>query len=349
MKHVRILLTIFLIFSIFSCSDDNNPLDPNERELPPLEDEIPYDFLGSGKILFERIGPYPGEYQGFYVIDIDNQQSWGINTGLSANPCLSNDGTKIAYTHYAGSETLYDVHIMDINGSNQKRISDFPGQDRCPVFNDEGSLIVSWGEGFPTSIYTLNPNVLNVTTIRAFTYNEGLQNRPPTGRMTVSKNLIVYAANDWNQNDITIGLCQMKIDGSNFEILMSSNGLNMVESPRFSPDGNYIAYISVGLDPNTFGWDTITTVETMQIRLLNMTDKSSTLIYETDIVENRWSDPGVTISVFLCWSPDGTKILFSKPVAELISYLYCINKDGSQLTQVTSLEGVTDRHISWSK
>ena len=39
--------------------------------------------------------------------------------------------------------------------------------------------------------------------------------------------------------------------------------------------------------------------------------------------------------VSLCWSPDGTKILFTVPIEEYGCHLFLINADGSGLTQVT--------------
>jgi len=53
--------------------------------------------------------------------------------------------------------------------------------------------------------------------------------------------------------------------------------------------------------------------------------------------------------ITLCWSPDGSKIAFTKPDGDLIAHIYMINSDGTGFTQVTSAEGVGDINLSWSR
>lgn len=343
MKAMKMLIIIFISLLTISCTDDENPLNPSEIELPPLEDEIPYDFLGSGKILFERTGPYPGEYSGFYVIDINQRKSWSLNINYSRNPCFSNDGNKISFVHDSGSKTGYNIHTMDLFGNGIEQLTDILGLVHYPMWNSSDNLLIFWGGGVNNEfdrIFTVTPDGSNLKEIKSFYYNSSIQSFAPSGRMTISNdNKIVYAVN----NGPISGLCMINLDGSNFKVLVNAPEGENLESPRLSPDDQSIAYLSITRDNN---WE----YESMSIRILNITTNNTEEIYKSDIGYKEWSDgSAVSSSIWICWSPDGTKLLFTKPVADFTSYIYLINIDGSQLTQVTTLEGVTDRQISWSK
>ncbi len=105
---------LILFASTVTGCTDSSPLGPADTRppLPPLSDAIPYAALGSGKIAFSRVGPYPGEYAGSYVVDIDNRRSEAFNpvdvqpvTGVwelgrfivFMGPSLSPNGTQIAF------------------------------------------------------------------------------------------------------------------------------------------------------------------------------------------------------------------------------------------------------------
>lgn len=60
-------------------------------------------------------------------------------------------------------------------------------------------------------------------------------------------------------------------------------------------------------------------------------------------VQSKWNN------VYLTWSPDGSKLLFNLPEDDFTAHLYFIHADGSNLTQVTFAEGVSDRFVSWGR
>jgi len=66
-----------------------------------------------------------------------------LNSGVSSggNPSWSPDGEKIVFiTHYDG-EKYNDVFIINVDGSNLKRLTNDPWQDKNPVFSPEGQQI----------------------------------------------------------------------------------------------------------------------------------------------------------------------------------------------------------------
>ncbi len=68
-----------------------------DRIIPAdLPDEIPYETLGSGKLVFNRMG-YPDN---FYLIDIDNEDVSKLLIDPVAGCVISPDGEMITYSEY---------------------------------------------------------------------------------------------------------------------------------------------------------------------------------------------------------------------------------------------------------
>lgn len=135
-----LLIIVSCLFFTLSCkeTDDNDPVIPT---FPPLSDVIPYDKLGQGKLVFQRIGPMDNAYSGIYVLDIQQQMSWGISDGDLDGPAVSPDGQKIAFTTYTSDETAYDVYVMGIDGAYRERVSNIRGQEHIPCWTPDGSQI----------------------------------------------------------------------------------------------------------------------------------------------------------------------------------------------------------------
>lgn len=320
---------------------------PEPPPLPTLTDPIPYEKMGQGKVVFERIGPYPGDYQGLYVIDINEQSSWGIDIGLEVSPVASPDGKKIASSKYAGYETAYDVHAMNIDGTNQQNISYIPGQDGIPSWMSDSKQIlfyVYWYPSFPNvPLYKQSPvaNPPDRVLIRNF---ESLDN--VKGPFSVSpQGKLAFLANPGGP--IRTGrprICTMDIDGSDFVPVTSQPEVDkFLESPACSPDGQKIAYLSVVRDSTQL-------YHSIEIMLIDMDGSNQTSLAILEAYGTHdWSMPGsYGNAIFICWSPDGSKLLFNKAEGDFASHIYVINADGSGLTQITSAEGVTDICVSWS-
>ncbi|RMH83544.1 MAG: hypothetical protein D6681_16890, partial [Calditrichaeota bacterium] len=126
-------------------------MGPEEPQLPALTDPIPYELLGSGTIVFHRTGPYPGKYAGCYVIDVDNRKTRGFDFGLAVGFCVSPDGNKIAFTKYSSYVSVYDVYVINTDGSQLTRLDNFQGQDRFPSWSPDGDRLFFWVDGYPAT------------------------------------------------------------------------------------------------------------------------------------------------------------------------------------------------------
>lgn len=343
-KNIHFIALFFigwLILTNIACNKET-PVEPNipSLPLPPLTDTIPYDVLGQGKVVFERIGPFSGRYKGLYVIDIDEQSSWGIDIGLEVSPVVSPDGKKIATSKYSyssewSSSTWYDIHVMNIDGTNQQNISYIVGQDRTPSWTHDSKQILFHVEAHPDSpkvpLYKQSPvaNPPDRILIKNF---DGLGR--VEGPFSVSPNgkLVFIKGSD---------ICTMGMDGNNLEVLVPHPDDSSLESPACSPDGQKVAFLSVVRD------STYRSIEIMLIDIDGGNPNSLTILEAYG--GSEWSVLGLYRNVvYICWSPDGSKLLFNKPDGDFVSHLYVINADGSGLIQITSAEGVTDRCVSWS-
>jgi len=152
-KGMAKILPLFLTLLVFIACNKKEVMEPQKIEFRAFTDPIPYDVLGSGTIVFERIGPYPGEYEGCYIIDIDNQKTWAFDFGLATGYYVSPDGEKIAFTMHSG-KNAYDVYMINIDGTNLIRLDAIKGQDRYPCRVPDGTNVLFWVEGVnPTTLY----------------------------------------------------------------------------------------------------------------------------------------------------------------------------------------------------
>lgn len=329
-RFIELLAIGWLTLTSIAC-DKGTPLEPTSPNHlhPPLTDTIPYELLGQGKLVFQRLRQENTLLNGVYVIDIDEQRSWGIGGGIFDGPAVSPNGQKIAYSRYETSGTIYDVHVMNIDATNNQNISFIEGQDRSPSWTHDSNQILFFVEGLPVDpnqpLYRQSPmpNPPDRVLIKNFSWEENVW-----GPFSVSPNSkLTFSESN--------GICTMDMDGSNLVHVTSQSG----HSPVWSPDGEKIAYLSVFVD-------SVHIYRSLEIIVMdaNGNNPFSLAIFET----NGWSSWSGRNDISLCWSPDGSMIAFNMKEGYLSSHIYIINSDGSGLTQVTFAEGVTDRSLSWS-
>jgi Tol biopolymer transport system component len=355
MKNILLFLIAFLSVAMIGCKKENANDDSNEKstlritKLLPLSDNIPYQELGSGKIVFERTYEQGGS--SFYVINIDNKTSSGFQTeNEMTQPCISPDGTKIACSmHNSGDAgSVWNIYIMNTDGSECFPAYNSDKTARFPTWNSDGSKIIFYTSGADGKLYSQSPveNATDREELAKFSYSDdpdwlikpvGGFTVSPTGKLvavSTSQNLdglieIDPAAGKEGVNLILSPYTDLAFAGPGFQ----------VQSPIFSPDGSKIAFLSIytpqGSNYLSFSYHAVKPDGSNLLTLGGMGG------YKPNVDQPRYAS--------ICWSPDGSKVLVAIPDGEKTCHLWVVTPDGNGPVQVTNQLGIFDSNISWSR
>jgi hypothetical protein len=354
---MKTFLFHFLIFiSVFTIGCNKDPDDIPEdndpfrvHELIPLPDNIPYDQLGSGKILFERT--YGSSESDFYVIDIDNRKSTGFKLeSRITQPAISPSGTKIACSLLNSSEpgAAWNIHIMNIDGSDCFPAYKSDRDASFPAWSSDGSKII-YSEGNPGGgVFMQSPveNSSDRVELIKFQYDDapGWEIKP-SGGFSLSQSGMLAGVSTSELLDGLIGI-EPYTGKAGVSLLLSPSELDFqllkhtIESPVFSPDGSKIAFIA--------GY--VTSPNGLNLSIYMIDADGTNLVPAGGGGGSKMPEfyhPGL---LSLCWSPDGRKILFTFPAFEDDGlHLFVTNIDGSGFSQVTTQTGAYDTKVSWCR
>ena len=246
------------------------------------------------------------------IFNQDNISIWVINidgTGLQKlasdskiwqNP-FSPDGSLIVYT----SDSPYEIFTMDVNGSNQSRLSYTSSSEYYPVFSPDQSLIAYI---FSSDIWTMEINGNNKTERSSFYGSRSDISFLPDG----SKLIYVYREYSFDEYEIY----SINVDTWGNAIKLSTTG-GPDYDPIISPDGSKIVFYSYAdLDYEIYIMDADGSNNT------NITNIVGTDAYPT-------------------FSPDGSKILFES-IRDGNTEVYIMNIDGSNQTNLTNTSNAAD-------
>jgi Tol biopolymer transport system component len=317
--------------------------------LPSLRDPIPYQSLGEGKIVFERINDADGE-SGFYVIDIDRKKADGFRlNSLTRWPAISPDGTKIAcslLTPYWKS--TWNIYIMSINGSNCYPVFLTDEWETCPSWTPDGSRILCYSPPVgPLFIQSAIENAKDRVEMTKCQYDDDPGYMiSPDGAFSISPDGNIVCTSRGSQTSGILNIIPF-IGKEGVKVLVplplpDDQSETRFESPSFSPDGLKIAFAAIITETSGN--------RTVSINCINIDGSDLTELIGVKIYFPKISWRGYNREVSLCWSPDGKKILFTALTDPDSGYhLFVINADGSGYTQVTDNINAYDFDVSWSK
>src|SRR6185295_8987548 len=216
----------------------------------------------------------------------------------------------------------HDIFTMDLDGSNQTRLTTSLAYDDQPKWSPDSSKIAFMsGRDGNLEIYTMNAD--------------------GSGQTRITNNVAADGFPAWSPNGTRIAFVRGNlINPSTFEIyVMDANGSNQIRLttdsvidgvPSWSPDGTKIVFMSGGssvFDPNAF-----------EIYRIDADGNNRTRLTNNTVVDGQPS-----------YSPDGTKIVFGSGNALSPNgiEIYVMNADGTNRIQLTN-NAVTDGFPAWS-
>lgn len=245
----------------------------------------------------------------------------------------------------------YDIYIMDVEGSNQERLTTSSGEEGAPACSPDGRRIAYHSGG---SILTINDDG---------THNIALLSMREAYEPAWSPDGTKIAFQSWEHQPSEIYV--IDIDGGNLTRLTDNSAYD--DYPAWSPDGTKIAFVS-GRDGNEEIYvmnadgsnqrrltenpapDTFPAWSPDGKEILFQSDRNlgrAIYIMNADGSNVRQLTPKTPSSNSPSWSLDGTQIVFhSYRDNENKAEIYIMDRDGSNVTRLTR-NGANDWNPCW--
>ena len=267
-----------------------------------------------------------------------------ISSMTLTQPNVTLSQTKIAFN--SSRDGNYEIYIMNGDGTNQTRLTNNPAGDFQPSISPDGTKIAfSSDRDGNTEIYTMNADGTNQTRLTNNTTGDGSPTWSPDGAKIAFE----------SKRDGKYQIYTMNADGTS-QTRLTSNSAND-NSPAWSPDGTKIAFCS-----DRDGNNEIYVMNADGTSQTRLTNNSATDINpawspnssKISFLSTRDGSPQVYVMIadgtgqtrltdtasfnyYSSWSPDGTKLVFqSKRAGGILSQLFTMNSNGSNVTQLTS-------------
>ena len=244
---------------------------------------------------------YDGDNREIFLTDATGEVKIKLTNfeGADGYPDWSPDGKRLAfYAKYDDGKT-WSMHTMNSDGSNRKRLTHAKHKwDSSPTWSPNGKKIAFAREyedsdgNWQEEVWIMNADGSEQTQLKA------IKGRAPC--FMKDGRLLFHSQEEFNQ------ICIANSDGSN--IIKLTNNTAKDWSPKISPDGKQIAFIS-NRDGN------------QEVYIMNI-DGSD----QKRLTHNTFTDWDA------CWSADGSQLIFASDTGDYLD-LYMINKDGSGLKE----------------
>jgi len=218
-------------------------------------------------------------------------------------PAMSPDGKRIAFYGKYDKRKTWSIHVGNIDGTHMQRLTKVKNVwDSAPAWSADGNTII-----FSREYKGKNGQWQEEVWLMKADGTEQRQIKAIKGRAAkIMPDGRVLFQSKAGPSQISIA----NIDGSNV-ITLTNDGTNNM-SPKLSPNGKHIAYLS-NKDGN------------QEVYIMNIDGTNQKRLTVNSIKE--WSP---------AWSPDGTKVFFASQSTHGFYDIYKVNTDGSEMEKVIS-------------
>ena len=274
-----------------------------------------------------------------YVMGVDggHLQNLSNNPSSDTTPSGSPDGERIAFmstrdghVHPIGGYPIYDIYVMDADGSNQQNLTSNPHYDTSPAWSPDGQRIA-----FASNMFALDGEkarlVFDICVMNADGGDpQRLTNNPHDDRdpsWSPDGQRIVFSARREghvvHNLDITYEIYVMDADGQNKQRLTDNR--NNDWEPSWSPDGQRIAFAS----------DRKGDISNFDIYVMDADGGN-----QQKLTTHRAWDGSPS------WSPDGQRIVF-RSKRDGNWEIYVMDADGGNLLNLTNNNRHFDASPAW--
>ena len=366
MRNLVAVAIVAVVLSNVSCNELLPPPHPpenpfNDGNLPSLE-TLPFGELGRGKIVFERVAGNALSFGGIYVIDAAARRSYllfNYRTLPAGQPAFAPNGAMVAFSAFSAFTTEppccgSQLHVLAADGSDVREIGAYGKSYGLSWTPDGSQIMVTASDSLGTSIYrqdtsrTTSPKLVyrfETTPDSTWTLYPPVS-VSPSGRLliaamrrSVSPRLITWK-----------GILAMNADGSDVTRFYTlPDSFSRAVAATWSPDGHRIAFIAGIVDSSATHRQWTTTVQVINEDGTNRRQVSAVPTFGLN-ADGYVSTFGEPVPLSLCWTSDGSHIVFSAPVEAENWHLFVTSADGSSkfVEPVTSAPGWQDTSVSCS-
>jgi len=249
-----------------------------------------------------------------WTINVSNGDRQLITDGDALQPNWSPHGQRIAYWSRPQGGGQGDVWTMLADGSNAVRVTSEAAMDWNPVWSPDGKYLYFCSDRSGNMGLWRVPVEENTGKLsgeaEAVTSGGGASSQHISFAQDGRRIAYVTQEEIKNLRKVTFDPSTEKIVGEPVPI---TRGSSQAFFPDPSPDGEWLAYYSLGKEQDIF---------------IIRTDGTSVRQLTDDASKDRWPH----------WSPDGKRIAFTSDRSGS-SQIWAINRDGSGLQQLTRMAG----------
>jgi hypothetical protein len=335
-RHLARVVVFCATPFLAACGDGTGPPGPPTLPALPALEQTPHSQLGGVRIAFERMG---GQAGAVYWLDGGSGNSGGFTFGAGGDPALSPDGRRIAYRSLTDFTTLWDVYVVDPDGSASQQLSSEPGNaEGAPTWTTGGAVV--WGAGGTTIRFVRHATgSAQPETIGSFSHQPGeycpaymvTMDGPPS--VAPSGELLFVCQRQ--------ALYRMVPNGQPVLLHQPSNDTAYISHAAWSPNGQRVAFLSHRTAQHTSGPGFV------RIYTLDATGGTPSLVAER-IVPAGSEQFGNAPHLTLCWA-GSDRIVFAAPTGRFAAHIFVVPAAGGTPVQLTSAAGVSDGSVSCSR